>query len=949
MHVFAVFMLARLQHVWLSSVSLTFSKLLLQFEEAVQLHREQTAMLTHAAQAAVSRSFTPAPKPQRPLEARRAKMQQAAHAACLAAVPYCASSLAPNSLPNTRSKSIPCKGAHGGVAMTLLGGGRIHAPQTHAVTSALQAANLLASHHHGTIRPQTKPSAGPLQPSSPARATTVSPAAPPLHKAAIGGSRAAHFALPKTSWGATRPAGGFSGSHAWPSHQRPDQWAAWNTEFARVHEERGRAGAAGNTRMWHTSGFPLHAAPRTPQMRHGATSVPPPTTAPSALQGTPLGAINGLANRGMRSRSLATPAEASREHAKNSAAIGQVAAQPKRLAAATPKPFGLKSVWAHGTAPRATPQPPSPLPRRSSSLVSTGSMTAAHSGTSFVTVNGAGRGRQAKAPRMSVSNAPSAPLSPAKPRPLADKLAPSAPVATTAKALATAAHAASEQRTATPLQMWGPANLSQDRAPSGAGAAASSAAGAPLHHKQEAKHLRIDAPDAPPSSVALEAEQVEPAQPAAADTSRAKHAASFSSDEAHAPAALGGASASHEQRATESGSAANSRQESGAGPPSSEQHLAHASAEQRRPETPVLPAQPSPTATAAASIRAREHSDVQPDVLQHQCNAAQATQPVPHPSDALWEDSASRSAGSISLAAPGSSRRQRADDADAQRPCATVSSRASSACMNTDAVSTSAAPWLGDAPVDTTRRSPTQRSRLSSADHDCSLSQAGSDAMDDAHYDWPARSTWERSDNGVDANASDDGCQDADGGYDDTLEHSDQTIAREAAEDSAAESAPTEHENDHIVDGVRVLGGKYHVEKLVGEGAYGRVMRCSVAGGAPGARVAVKEFKISDSDPDAEDVKRTAHREAALMRQLAHRHVVACLDAFLVRDRLFIVMEFMPLTLLDLLESTSGGGGLQPAVIRRAVYQLVKVMTFIHAQVRSAAIFSVCLDTRCID
>jgi hypothetical protein len=141
-----------------------------------------------------------------------------------------------------------------------------------------------------------------------------------------------------------------------------------------------------------------------------------------------------------------------------------------------------------------------------------------------------------------------------------------------------------------------------------------------------------------------------------------------------------------------------------------------------------------------------------------------------------------------------------------------------------------------------------------------------------------------------------------------------------------------QHENDCTNDGVRILGRRYHVEKLVGEGAYGKVMRCSDAK-EPGRLVAVKEFKISDSDPDAEDVKRTAHREATLMSQLTHHHVVRCLDSFLVQDRLFIVMEYMPMTLLDLLETSNSGRGLQPAVIRRVVFQLVKVMTYIHSRV----------------
>jgi serine/threonine protein kinase len=97
---------------------------------------------------------------------------------------------------------------------------------------------------------------------------------------------------------------------------------------------------------------------------------------------------------------------------------------------------------------------------------------------------------------------------------------------------------------------------------------------------------------------------------------------------------------------------------------------------------------------------------------------------------------------------------------------------------------------------------------------------------------------------------------------------------------------------------------------------------------------------VQDSDPDADDVKRTAHREAALMAQLKSEHVVQCLDSFLVRDRLCIVMEFLPLTLLDFLESRNGGRGLTSEVIRHIMYQVCKVMTFIHDQVRRLLLLS---------
>ncbi len=78
--------------------------------------------------------------------------------------------------------------------------------------------------------------------------------------------------------------------------------------------------------------------------------------------------------------------------------------------------------------------------------------------------------------------------------------------------------------------------------------------------------------------------------------------------------------------------------------------------------------------------------------------------------------------------------------------------------------------------------------------------------------------------------------------------------------------------------GVRVLNGKYEVQHMVGEGAYGMVMKCKVRGTEPVQWVAIKEFKIEDNDPDAEDVKRTSLREVSVLETLQHPHVVRFVD-----------------------------------------------------------------------
>lgn len=84
--------------------------------------------------------------------------------------------------------------------------------------------------------------------------------------------------------------------------------------------------------------------------------------------------------------------------------------------------------------------------------------------------------------------------------------------------------------------------------------------------------------------------------------------------------------------------------------------------------------------------------------------------------------------------------------------------------------------------------------------------------------------------------------------------------------------------------------------------------------------MAIKEFKLEDDDPDADDVRRTSKREVELLKELKHRHVVGFIEDFYVRDRLFIVMEFVPRNLLEVLESHDGG--LDREMVRSVMFQV---------------------------
>eukprot|EP00899_Mesostigma_viride_P025298 jgi/Mesvir1/5953/Mv00712-RA.1 len=118
------------------------------------------------------------------------------------------------------------------------------------------------------------------------------------------------------------------------------------------------------------------------------------------------------------------------------------------------------------------------------------------------------------------------------------------------------------------------------------------------------------------------------------------------------------------------------------------------------------------------------------------------------------------------------------------------------------------------------------------------------------------------------------------------------------------------------------------VLKMVGEGAYGRVMKCRDR--TNGELVAVKEFKILDDDPDAEDVRKTSLREVMLLKSVQHPNIVQYKDEFYVGNKIFIVMEFIPRNLLEVLEDS--GNAIDHELVKKYIYQLIKAITFIHSQ-----------------
>lgn len=97
---------------------------------------------------------------------------------------------------------------------------------------------------------------------------------------------------------------------------------------------------------------------------------------------------------------------------------------------------------------------------------------------------------------------------------------------------------------------------------------------------------------------------------------------------------------------------------------------------------------------------------------------------------------------------------------------------------------------------------------------------------------------------------------------------------------------------------------KYDVLSVVGEGAYGIVLRCRNRD--TGEDAAIKKFKETEDDAA---VRKTTLREVRVLRLLqAHPHIVQLREAFRRRAKLYLVFEYVPRNLLEVLEAGGEAG-----------------------------------------
>ena len=95
---------------------------------------------------------------------------------------------------------------------------------------------------------------------------------------------------------------------------------------------------------------------------------------------------------------------------------------------------------------------------------------------------------------------------------------------------------------------------------------------------------------------------------------------------------------------------------------------------------------------------------------------------------------------------------------------------------------------------------------------------------------------------------------------------------------------------------------KYEVLGIVGEGAYGVVLKCRNKDN--NEFVAIKKFKESEDD---EIVRKTTLREVKVLRMLRQENIVHLKEAFRRKGKLYLVFEYVEKNLLEVLEENAPG------------------------------------------
>jgi cyclin-dependent kinase-like len=106
---------------------------------------------------------------------------------------------------------------------------------------------------------------------------------------------------------------------------------------------------------------------------------------------------------------------------------------------------------------------------------------------------------------------------------------------------------------------------------------------------------------------------------------------------------------------------------------------------------------------------------------------------------------------------------------------------------------------------------------------------------------------------------------------------------------------------------------KYEIQGVIGMGAYGVVLKA--VNKQSRENVAIKKFKESDSNPI---IRKIALREVKALRHVNHPNLVKFKEAFRREDKLNIVFEYLPKTVLEDIEQNPQG--LSPSLIQSYMF-----------------------------
>ncbi|KAG4056513.1 Cyclin-dependent kinase-like 5 [Phytophthora cactorum] len=117
---------------------------------------------------------------------------------------------------------------------------------------------------------------------------------------------------------------------------------------------------------------------------------------------------------------------------------------------------------------------------------------------------------------------------------------------------------------------------------------------------------------------------------------------------------------------------------------------------------------------------------------------------------------------------------------------------------------------------------------------------------------------------------------------------------------------------------------KYEVLGVIGEGAYGVVLKCHNK--ETNETVAIKKFKENEDDDPM--VRKTTLREVKMLRFLKHGNIVALKEAFRRKGRLYLVFEHVEKNLLEVLEDKPNG--VDSELVRSYIFQLCCAIHYCH-------------------